>query len=254
MEEHGVDMVRPCVPTKVEQIEPGKLKVYGKYQDGTEYENEFNTVIFAIGRTADTDGLNLGSVGVATAESSKKIIADERERSNVENVYAIGDVLEGKPELTPVAIQAGKLLARRIVGSGQALTDYNLVPTTVFTPLEYGCCGYAEEDAISTFGKESIEIYHSGLWPLEWTVAHRPEGTCYAKLIVNVSDEERIVGFHYCGPNAGEVTQAFAGMMKLKATKVDMENLIGIHPTCAEIFTTMRVTKSSGEDVGATGC
>ena len=77
---------------------------------------------------------------------------------------------------------------------------------------------------------------------------------CYAKLIVNVKDDERIVGFHYLGPNAGEVTQGFAGMMKLKATKADMETVVGIHPTCAEIFTTMNVTKSSGKDVGASGC
>ena len=82
----------------------------------------------------------------------------------------------------------------------------------------------------------------------------RPENVCYAKLIVNVKDDERIVGFHYMGPNAGEVTQGFAGMMKLKATKADMENVVGIHPTCAEIFTTMNVTKSSGKDVGASGC
>ena len=85
-------------------------------------------------------------------------------------------------------------------------------------------------------------------------VTDRPENACYVKLIVNMKDDERIVGFHYLGPNAGEVTQAFAGMMKLKATKVDMENLVGIHPTCAEIFTTMNVTKSSGKDASASGC
>jgi len=254
MEEHGVEMIRPCVPTKVEQIEPGKLKVFGQYKDGTEYVNEFNTVLFAIGRTADTQGLNLDAVGVKVHESSQKIIGDEKEKTSVDHIYAIGDVLEGSPELTPVAIQAGKLLARRIVGSSQAVTEYHLVPTTVFTPLEYGCCGYSEEDAVEKFGEKNIEVYHSGLWPLEWTVAHRPEGDCYAKLIVDMNDDERIVGFHYVGPNAGEVTQAFAGMMKLKATKADMENLVGIHPTCAEIFTTMNITKSSGQDVGATGC
>ncbi len=71
---------------------------------------------------------------------------------------------------------------------------------------------------------------------------------------MNVKDDERIVGFHYLGPNAGEVTQGFAGMMKLKATKADMETVVGIHPTCAEIFNTMNVTKSSGKDVGASGC
>ena len=85
-------------------------------------------------------------------------------------------------------------------------------------------------------------------------VTDRPENVCYAKLIVNVKDDERKVGIHYLGPNAGEVTQGFAGMMKLKATKADMENVVGIHPTCAEIFTTMNVTKSSGKDVGASGC
>ena len=74
---------------------------------------------------------------------------------------------------------------------------------------------------------------------------------CCAKLIVNVKYDESIVGFHYLGPNAGKVTQGFAGMMKLKATKADLENVVGIHPTCTEIFTTMNVTKSSGKDVGA---
>ena len=79
-------------------------------------------------------------------------------------------------------------------------------------------------------------------------MTHRPETVCYVKLIVNVEDDERVVGYHYLGPNAGEVTQGFAGMMKLNATKADFENLIGIHPTCAEIFTTLSITKSSRAD------
>jgi len=257
METEGINFIRPCVPSKIEQIEtgsPGKLRVVGQYKDGTEYSNEFNTVLFAVGRTADTDMLNLDSVGVKTNPNSKKIVADPGERSSNGDVYAIGDVLEGGHELTPVAIQAGKLLARRLVGSSQALTDYDLVPTTVFTPIEYGACGLSEEDALEKYGEDSIEVYHSSQWPLEWTVAHRPENACYVKLIVNVQDEERIVGFHYLGPNAGEVTQGFAGMLKLKATKADMEDLVGIHPTCAEIFTTLSITKSSGLDASASGC
>jgi len=253
-----ISFVRPCVPTKIEKIEdgsPGKLKVTGKYNDGTEYTNEFNTVLFATGRVADTDGLNLPAVGVKTGtDGYKKIIGDEADRTNVPNIYAIGDVLEDKPELTPMAIQAGKLLARRICGSSKVLADYKMVATTVFTPLEYGTVGYAEEDARKEFGDAAIDVYHSNFWPLEWTVAHRPENSCYVKLVVNIEDDERILGFHYLGPNAGEVTQAFAGMMKLKATKADMEDLVGIHPTCAEIFTTMNITKSSGKDAGATGC
>ena len=129
-------------------------------------------MLFAVGRTADTAGLNLPAVGVKTG-SSQKIIGDDADRSNVSNIYAIGDVLEDRPELTPMAIQAGKLLGRRIAGSGKLLTDYNLVATTVFTPIEYGTCGYSEEDATKTFGEDSIEVYHSNIWPLEWTVARK---------------------------------------------------------------------------------
>merc|ERR1712154_428853 len=144
-----------------------------------------------------------------------KIIHNEREQTNVPHIYAIGDVLDDKPELTPVAIQAGKLLARRLCGTSDLLTDYETVCTTVFTPLEYGCCGLSEEDAEKKFGEEDLEVYHQSFWPLEWTVAHRPDNACYAKMI----------------------------SVKMGATKADFDNLIGIHPTTAENFTTMEITK-----------
>ena len=86
------------------------------------------------------------------------MLHDEAERTNVDSIYAIGDVLDDKPELTPVAIQAGKLLARRLVGADDKLTDYVNVCTTVFTPLEYGCCGLSEEDAIQQYGEGDIEV------------------------------------------------------------------------------------------------
>ena len=88
-----------------------------------------------------------------------KVLHDEAERTNVDSIFAIGDVLDDKPELTPVAIQAGKLLARRLCGADHTLTDYVNVCTTVFTPLEYGCCGLSEEDAIEQFGEGDIEVF-----------------------------------------------------------------------------------------------
>ena len=88
-----------------------------------------------------------------------KVLHDDAERTNVDSIFAIGDVLDDKPELTPVAIQAGKLLARRLCGADTTLTDYVNVCTTVFTPLEYGCCGLSEEDAIQQFGEEDIEVF-----------------------------------------------------------------------------------------------
>merc|ERR1719431_1814152 len=154
------------------------------------------------------------------------------------------------PELTPVAIQAGKLLARRLCGVSEARTDYD----TVCTPLEYGVCGLAEEEAVQQYGEEDIEVYHSNFWSLEWTVAHRPENACYAKLVCVKSQKEKVVGFHYLGPNAGEVTQGYGMGLKMGATKADFDDLIGIHPPTAETFTTMEITKRRGVDASASGC
>jgi len=257
MEEHGINFIRECVPTKIEKIEdgsPAKLKVTAKYNDGTEFVDEFNTVIFAIGRDACTGNIGLDKVGVALNPKNGKVLHDEAERTNVDNIFAIGDVLDAKPELTPVAIQAGKYLARRLAGVSNLLTDYVNICTTVFTPLEYGCCGLAEEDAIAQHGEDNIEVYHQNFWPLEWTVAHRPENSCYLKLITLKTQNEKVIGFHYLGPNAGEVTQGFGIALKLGATKADFNNLIGIHPTTAENFTTVSITKRSGVDASATGC
>lgn len=102
---------------------------------------------------------------------SGKVIVNDREETNVEHVYAIGDILSERLELTPVAIQAGRLLSRRLFGGSEETMDYDKVATTVFTPLEYSCCGYSEEKATEVFGADNIEIYHRKFWPLEWTLA-----------------------------------------------------------------------------------
>lgn len=256
MEDIGINFIRECVPSKLELVKegkPGVIKVTAEYKDGTTYEDEFDTVIFAIGRDAETN-IGLESIGVKLNKKNGRVIADKREQSSLDNIYAIGDILDGAPELTPVAIQAGKLLARRLCGTSNELCDYKMVPTTVFTPIEYGCCGYSEEDARNEFGEDDIEVYHSHFWPLEWTVAKRPENVCYAKLVCLKKERDRVIGFHYLGPNAGEVTQGYAGMLRLGATYKDFQELIGIHPTTAEVFTTLDITKSSGVDASTKGC
>uniref|UniRef100_A0A8C4SGE0 Thioredoxin reductase 1, cytoplasmic n=1 Tax=Erpetoichthys calabaricus TaxID=27687 RepID=A0A8C4SGE0_ERPCA len=239
MEEHGICFLREIVPTKIERIEegtPGKLRVTAtSVKDGENHEGEYNTVLLAIGRDACTHSIGLENVGVKLNEKTGKVPVNEKEQTNVPHIYAIGDILEGKLELTPVAIQAGRLLARRLYGGQNTECDYNNVPTTVFTPLEYGACGRSEEKAIEAFGEENIEVYHSSFWPLEWTVPNKGKDTCYAKIICNKQDNDRIVGFHILGPNAGEITQGFAVAMKCGMTKVQLDNTIGIHPVCAEV-------------------
>uniref|UniRef100_A0A8C3W4Z3 Thioredoxin reductase 3 n=1 Tax=Catagonus wagneri TaxID=51154 RepID=A0A8C3W4Z3_9CETA len=243
---------------KVQQLEkgsPGKLKVVAKSTEGPEtIEGVYNTVLLAIGRDSCTKKMGLEKIGVKINEKSGKIPVNDVEQTNVPYVYAVGDVLEGKPELTPIAVQAGKLLARRLFGGRLEKCDYVNVPTVVFTPLEYGCCGYSEERAVEVYQKENLEVYHTLFWPLEWTVACRDNNTCYAKIICNKLDDDRVIGFHVLGPNAGEIIQGFAAAMKCGLTKQLLDDTIGIHPTCAEVFTTLQVTKASGLDITQKGC
>lgn len=100
----------------------------------------------------------------------------------------------------------------------------------------------------------NIEVYHSYFKPLEWTIPHRGDNACYAKLIVDKLDNERIIGLHICGPNAGEITQGFAVAMRCGATKEVFDDTVGIHPTTAEEFTTLKTTKSSGVNAEKAGC
>ncbi|KAJ3308528.1 Thioredoxin reductase 2, mitochondrial, partial [Gonapodya sp. JEL0774] len=181
-------------------------------------------------------------------------IVNKFEQTNVPNIYGVGDVLQAKPELTPLAIQTGKLLSRRLYQGSKELTDYEMIPTTVFTPLEYGSIGYSEEDAVAKFGETNIEVYHSYFKPLEWTVPHREDNACFAKLVCLKTENDRVIGLHYLGPNAGEVTQGYAVAMRMRATRTDFAATIGIHPTTSEEIIKLRISKSSGADAKTTGC
>eukprot|EP00300_Choanocystis_sp_HF-7_P001002 c10824_g1_i1.p1 GENE.c10824_g1_i1~~c10824_g1_i1.p1 ORF type:complete len:478 (+),score=111.26 c10824_g1_i1:103-1434(+) len=208
MTTHGTKFIREAVPTKVEKDEAtGKLTV--SYAQGGETRSEvFDTVLFAIGRSADTKKLGLAEVGVATNPANGKT----------------------------------------------ALMDYGTIPTVVFTPLEYGVVGLAEEDALAKYGADNVDVYHTYPSILEHSVPHRPENTVYAKMVVLRSEAERVVGIHYAGPNAGEIVQGFAVAMKMGATKAAFDAVVGIHPTVAEEFFDMHITKRSGKDPKKTGC
>lgn len=235
----GIKFVRPAAPTSIVKTAEGKLVVtWTDHSTSATVTDTFDTVFVATGRTADTAKLNLAAAGVVTEKDGK--IATVGEQTNVPHIYAIGDIVAGKPELTPVAIAAGRLLANRLYAGASEGMDYDRIPTTVFTPLEYGNCGLSEEDALLRFGESNIEVFHSSFTPLEWTVCeHRPQNQCYAKMIVHKADNDRVVGFHILGPNAGEITQGWACALRLGATYDSFMYTIGIHPTVAEEFTTL---------------
>ncbi|EGR27288.1 thioredoxin reductase, putative [Ichthyophthirius multifiliis] len=139
--------------------------------------------------------------------------------------------------------------------------DVNDFPTTIFTPTEYSCTGLSEEQSIKKYGEENIEVYHSKYTPLEEQISPRYDEDynslqrkAYAKIICNKLENDKIVGIHYLGPNAGEVMQGYAVAMKLGTTKFDLDRTIGIHPTTSEEFTGLNITKSSGEPYEKTSC
>jgi thioredoxin reductase (NADPH) len=197
----------------------------------------------------------LEAAGVTFDAKSGKITGCKVEQTNVQNIYAVGDVLADLPELTPVAIQAGRLLMGRLFSGSAKKMDYSDIATTVFTPLEYGAIGLSEEDAKAKFGDDLI-IYHGYGKHLEWNTApDRADARGFFKILCDKSKDEKVVGVHILGNNAGEVVQGLGVAMKAGFTKGHLDDTVGIHPTFAEGFTTLTQVKKEGEkleDVG--GC
>lgn len=257
MERRGVKFVNNIVPTRFEKNrDNGRVKVFVSSEGGDDMLfDEYDTVLMAVGRNGCANQLNLEAAGVLYKKTNGKIHASNEDRTNVNNIFAIGDVVEGRMELTPPAIMAGKLLADRLFAHGSQQMDYANIATTVFTPVEYGCVGLSEEQA-----REKVQystIYHRYFQPLDYALLHdRPEDECYMKIITEPR-EGRVVGFHYLGPNAGEVIQGLAVAMKAGVTKDHLDKTVGIHPTSAEWFVQGNLSTVKGEGVELTtggGC
>ncbi|XP_019740867.1 thioredoxin reductase 2, tandem duplicate 2 [Hippocampus comes] len=255
MESYGTKFALRCIPKRVDKLPSGDLKVtWNDALTGNEHNGTYNTVLWAVGRAPETKALGLNKLGVQLNKETGKIIVGVDESTSVPNIYAFGDIGQGRPELTPTAIKAGKLLARRLAGHSTELMNYDNVPTTVFTPLEYGCVGLSEEEAETRHGKDNIEVYHAFYKPLEFTVAERDASQCYLKVICQRHGDQKILGLHFTGPNAGEVTQGFAMGLRCGATYSHLLGTVGIHPTSAEELTKVNITKRSGLDATVTGC
>ncbi|XP_040011495.1 thioredoxin reductase 2, tandem duplicate 2 isoform X1 [Xiphias gladius] len=255
METYGTKFAWKCVPKRVDKLSSGALQVtWTDTQTGSENKDTYDSVLWAVGRAPETKALGLDKLGVQLNKETGKIVLGADESTSVSNIYAFGDIGEGRPELTPTAVKAGKLLARRLAGQSTELMNYDSVPTTVFTPLEYGCVGLSEEEAEKRHGKDGIEVYHAFYKPLEFTVAERDASQCYIKVVCEQGGDQKILGLHFTGPNAGEVTQGFAMGFQCGATYSHLLQTVGIHPTCAEEVVKVNITKRSGLDATVTSC
>lgn len=195
-------------------------------------------LIWAIGREPATDQIGLEQIGVKTDEKGY-IIVDQFQNTNVENIYAVGDIIKGGVELTPVAVAAGRRLSERLFNNKpNEHLDYNLIPTVVFSHPPIATIGMSEQQAIEKYGQDQIKIYQSQFTPMYSAITQHRQ-PCKMKLVC-LGEEQKIIGLHGIGFGVDEMLQGFAVAIKMGATKADFDNTVAIHPTGSEEFVTMR--------------
>ena len=234
MEQDSIHLHTHALPEKVVKNADGSLTL--KLKDGR--ETTVDSLIWAIGREPATDVINLEVTGVKTNERGQ-IIVDKFQNTNVEGIYAVGDIIEGGIELTPVAVAAGRRLSERLFNNKpNEHLDYNLVPTVVFSHPPIGTVGLTEPQAIKQYGEENVKVYKSSFTAM-YTAVTQHRQPCRMKLVC-VGPEEKVVGLHGIGFGVDEMIQGFAVAIKMGATKADFDNTVAIHPTGSEEFVTMR--------------
>ncbi|QQF77660.1 glutathione-disulfide reductase [Histophilus somni] len=234
MKQDGIQLHTQAIPQEIIKNADNSLTI--KLEDGR--TQDVDCLIWAIGREPATDVINLASTGVETNERGF-IKVDKYQNTNVEGIYAVGDIIEGGIELTPVAVAAGRRLSERLFNNKpDEHLDYHLVPTVVFSHPTIGTVGLTEPKAIEQYGAEAVKVYTSSFTPMYSAVtSHRQP--CRMKLVC-VGKEEKIVGLHAIGFGVDEMIQGFAVAIKMGATKADFDNTVAIHPTGSEEFVTMR--------------
>ena len=233
--------------TENEMRKKGVILKYGVTIESVDAENahyrvqlsngevmETGLVMAATGRRALVDGLGLTDLGVQLSASGY-VVVDDHFQTAVPSITALGDVI-GTPQLTPVALAQGMVLSRRLFGDGQGEMDYSAIPTAVFCQPSIGTVGLTEEEAREAGHR--LRIYRSEFRPMKYTLSGRDERSLM-KLVVD-DENDRVLGAHMVGPDAGEITQGLAIAIKAGATKAQFDSTLGIHPTSAEEFVTMR--------------
>lgn len=234
MQQDGITLHTHAIPKEVVKNTDGSVTL--NLEDGR--EQRVDCLIWAIGREPATDKINLQAVGVETNERGF-IKVDKYQNTNVPGIYAVGDIIEGGIELTPVAVAAGRRLSERLFNNKpNEHLDYRLVPSVVFSHPPIGTVGLTEPQAIAQYGAENVKVYKSSFTSM-YTAVTQHRQACRMKLVC-VGKEEKIVGLHGIGFGVDEMIQGFAVAIKMGATKADFDNTVAIHPTGSEEFVTMR--------------
>ncbi len=229
MRKRGVDLRFKSDIVKIEKVEN---LLRATLTDGTVIEA--NQILYATGRVSKTPRLGLENAGV-NLKGNGAVIVDEYSKSSVDNIYAIGDCTD-RLMLTPVAIAEGMAIANTLFNNKPTKPNYFNVPTAVFSTPPCGTVGMTEQQARAS--NLDVDIYKSVFKPLKHTLTRRDERTMM-KLVVDRTTD-RVLGCHMVGADAAEIIQGLAVALNCGATKAHFDATIGIHPTAAEEFVTMR--------------
>ena len=231
----GVDLL---FNNNIESIEKQSDGSYlAKMTDGSTIETDL--IMYATGRNPKVEGLGLEAVGIEQGKNGAIVVNDDFQ-TNVPSVYAVGDVID-RVQLTPVALAEGMALVRNLYAGMNQKVDYDLIPTAVFCQPNIGTVGLSEEQAREQY--ENIKVYKSEFRAMKHTISGSEERT-FMKMLVD-ADSRKVLGVHMVGPDAGEIIQGIGIALKAGATKEVFDSTIGIHPTAAEEFVTMREPSSN---------
>lgn len=232
MQQQGITLERGVVPQALSKTDNG-IRVQA--EDGRTF-GDYDCVVWAVGREPNVAGLDIEAAGIV-ADSDGFIPVDDYQRTNVDNIHALGDVT-GREALTPVAIAAGRRLADRLYGGmDDRHLDYSNIATVIFSHPPIGTVGLTEQAAREQFG-ESVKVYTSRFNPMLYALGEHKVPS--AMKLVTAGGDEQIVGCHVIGDGADEMMQGFAVAIRMGARKRDFDDTVAIHPTSAEELVTMR--------------
>lgn len=223
--------------TNINKIEKADTNLIAKLDNQTELN--VDTIMYAIGRHPRIEGLGIDKLNIDTQKNGA-IIVDSNYQTSIKGIYAIGDVTD-RVNLTPVALAEGMFLANHLFNDKQKIVDYDNIPTCVFSQPNLGTVGLTEEQAIEQ--GYDVSVYASKFTPMKYSLAENNEKTLM-KIIID-KPSNKVLGVHMLGPDAGEIMQGIAIAIKAGATKAIFDQTIGIHPTAAEEFVTMRDARDS---------
>ena len=235
LQDKGIRVLRHHDLKSIKRHSDG-LQVSASNQDGRADDTliECDQVMFATGRSPNTSGIGLAEAGVRL-DSNGAVVVDEFSRTSVENIYAVGDVTN-RVQLTPVAIREGSAVANTLFNARPISVAHHNIPSAVFSQPPIGTVGLTQEQALKKFG--AVEVYKASFKPLKGTLSGRADRSLMKLLVEPVS--QKVIGAHMIGADAPEIIQGIGIAVVAGLTKAQFDDTVGIHPTAAEEFVTMR--------------